>query len=229
MNRSEINTILNNAEEFIKERCFLLPPFAYWKPQDWAGKAGQVQEIVERRLGWDITDFGQGDFDNCGLFLFTLRNGDLSAMQRGWGKLYAEKILVVGVNQITPLHLHRVKTEDIINRGGGNLAVQLYNSTEKGGIADTKVTVSTDGSIRTVHAGDTIGLSPGESICLQPGLYHKFWGEGSRVLVGEVSTVNNDETDNYFYESVGRFPLITEDELPRYLLVNDYGRYYQPK
>ncbi len=206
-----------------------MPPFAHWSPQDWASKANEVREIVEHRLGWDITDFGQGDFDNCGLFLFTLRNGDPSDMQRGWGKLYAEKILIVGVNQITPLHLHRVKTEDIINRGGGNLALQLYNSIEDGGISDTEVTVSTDGCIRTVNAGDTVVLTPGESICLQPGLYHKFWGEGGRVLVGEVSTVNDDETDNYFYKSVGRFPLINEDELPRYLLVNDYAKYYQPK
>jgi len=227
MNRSEINTILRDADAFINERGFLLPPFAYWSPEEWAEKTGEVQEIVERRLGWDITDFGQGDFDRCGLFLFTLRNGDRSALQTGKGKLYAEKILVVGVNQVTPLHLHRVKTEDIINRGGGNLVIQLYNSTNAGELADTDVVVSIDGMSRTVHAGETVILTPGESICLVPGLYHAFWGEESRVLVGEVSTVNDDETDNYFYKPVGRFPSIHEDEPPLYLLVNDYDRYYQ--
>jgi len=48
------------------------------------------------------------------------------------------------------------------------------------------------------------------------------------VLVGEVSKVNDDNTDNRFYESVGRFSAIEEDEAPLYLLVNDYERYYNP-
>lgn len=86
------------------------------------------------------------------------------------------------------------------------------------------VVVSVDGMTRTIHAGDTIVLTPGESICLVLGLYHKFWGEQGRVLVGEVSTVNDDEADNYFYKPRGRFPSIDEDEPPLYLWVNDYNR-----
>ncbi len=68
-------------------------------------------------------------------------------------------------------------------------------------------------------------LSPGESITLPSRLYHEFWGAGSRVLVGEVSLVNDDRTDNRFYEPVGRFPEIEEDESPLHLLVGDYPRY----
>ncbi|HEX5691680.1 MAG TPA: D-lyxose/D-mannose family sugar isomerase, partial [Roseiflexaceae bacterium] len=64
-------------------------------------------------------------------------------------------------------------------------------------------------------------------ITLQPYCYHEFWGADSRVLVGEVSTVNDDSADNRFYAPVGRFPAIEEDEPPYYLLVNDYARYYQ--
>jgi len=41
-------------------------------------------------------------------------------------------------------------------------------------------------------------------------------------LVGEVSECNDDYTDNRFYEEVGRFPAIEEDEPPLYYLVNDY-------
>ena len=228
MKRSEVNTIMRDADAFLKEHKFWLPPFAYWTPRDWAAKGGEVREIVDRQLGWDITDFGSGDFERVGLFLFTLRNGTPENLRTGRGKLYAEKIMVVGVGQVTPLHFHWDKTEDIINRGGGKLAMQLYNATEDEGLADTDVVVSMDGVLRTVEAGGTAVLNPGESITLPPCGYHKFWGVESRVLVGEVSVVNNDNTDNRFYELNGRFPQIEEDEVPLHLLVNDYARYYRP-
>ena len=47
------------------------------------------------------------------------------------------------------------------------------------------------------------------------------------MLVGEVSLVNDDDTDNRFLEPVGRFPAIEEDEPPLYLLTQDYARYYR--
>jgi len=227
MKRSEINHILREADAFLREQHHYLPPFAYWTPAQWQAKGPEVSEIVQKRLGWDITDFGSGQFDRIGLFLFTLRNGDLASLQAGRGKLYAEKLLIARVDQVTPLHFHWLKTEDIINRGGGRLIVQLYNSTEDEGLADTPVTVKTDGVERTVPAGGTVELSPGESITLEPYCYHAFWATGSTVLVGEVSTVNDDSTDNRFFEPVGRFPTIEEDEAPLYLLVGDYDRYYR--
>ncbi len=227
MNRSEINGIMRGAEAFIREHRFYLPPFAYWTPETWAAKGPEVREIVDRGLGWDITDFGQGDYRACGLFLFTLRNGAPQNLKRGKGKVYAEKILIVDVDQVTPLHFHWIKTEDIINRGGGMLVVQLFNATESETLADTDVIVSVDGRERRVAAGETITLSPGESVTLPPFCYHKFWGAESRVLVGEVSTVNDDHTDNRFYEPMGRFPVVEEDEPPDHLLVGDYPKYYR--
>ncbi|NOZ50022.1 MAG: D-lyxose/D-mannose family sugar isomerase [Chloroflexi bacterium] len=226
MKRSEINTIMHDANAFIRKQGFYLPPFAYWTPEDWKTKGREVYEIVGNQLGWDITDFGQDDYWNFGLFLFTIRNGTPENLRTGIGKLYAEKIMIVGVDQFVPMHFHWNKVEDIINRGGGKLVIQLYNSTEDEGLADTDVTVSMDGVKRMVKAGDTVVLSPGESITLPSGLYHKFWGAESRVLVGEVSTVNDDNTDNCFYKPIGRFPEIQEDEPPLHLLVNDYPRYY---
>ncbi len=228
MKRSEINAIMRDADAFIRRQGFHLPPFAYWTPKEWATKGEQVFEIVDRQLGWDITDFGSGDYAHTGLFIFTLRNGDPENLKKGSGKLYAEKILVSDVNQVTPMHFHWRKVEDIINRGGGKLAIQLYNSTEDDGLADSDVTVSLDGVRHVVKAGDTIVLSPGESITLPARLYHKFWGTEGRVLIGEVSLVNDDNTDNRFYEPLGRFPEIEEDELPLYLLCTDYPRYYRP-
>ncbi|MFL7794231.1 MAG: D-lyxose/D-mannose family sugar isomerase, partial [Anaerolineae bacterium] len=138
-----------------------------------------------------------------------------------------EKIMIVGVDQMTPMHFHWSKAEDIINRGGGKLAIQLYTATSDEDLAGTDVTVSMDGVEHVVKAGDTVVLSPGESITLPTRLYHKFWGVESRVLVGEVSMVNDDRADNRFHEPVGRFPEIEEDEPPLYLLCNDYGRYYR--
>ena len=228
MRRSEINTIMREADAFIKKHGFHLPPFAYWTPEEWQTKGDQVSEIVERRLGWDITDFGRGNYKKYGLFLFTIRNGALENLQRGQGKAYAEKIMIVGVDQGTPMHFHWSKTEDIINRGGGKLIIQLYNAAKDKSLADSDITVSVDGVRRTVKAGETVSLSPGESITLMPYCYHKFWAEESRVLMGDVSTVNDDYIDNYFCEPVGRFPDVEQDEPPLYLLVNDYDVYYQP-
>ncbi len=228
MKRSEINAIIRDADAFLKANSFHLPPFAYWSPDEWTAKGEEVREIVEHGLGWDITDFGLGKYETCGLFLFTIRNGDLENLKAGKGKVYAEKVLIVGVDQVTPMHFHWTKTEDIINRGGGRLVVKLYNATQDEDLADTDVTVSVDGVTRTVPAGGMVVLDPGESITLMPYVYHEFWGAEARVLVGEVSTVNDDNIDNRFHQPVGRFPDIEEDEPPRYLLVNDYQTYYRP-
>jgi D-lyxose ketol-isomerase len=227
MKRSEINSIIRESDAFLKRYQFLLPPFAYWTPDEWAGKGEEARQIVERRLGWDMTDFGQEDFGRVGLSNFTLRNGSLADLKRGKGQLYCEKILIVGVDQVTPLHFHWTKTEDIINRGGGRLVIQLYNATEEEELADSDVIVFTDGIQRRVKAGDTVILDPGESITLVPYCYHAFWAVDSPVLAGEVSLVNDDNSDNRFYEPIGRFPRIVEDEPPLYLMVNDYEKYYQ--
>lgn len=228
MKRSEINRILLASSEFIHSRGFYLPPFAAWSPQDWQNKGPEVSEIVENHLGWDITDFGSGDFEKTGLFLFTLRNGNPENWNTLRGKLYAEKILIVREGQVTPMHFHWKKSEDIINRGGGDLLIQIYNATDEEGLADDPISVSIDAIRYNLPAGDVVCLKPGESITLPPRLYHKFWGENGWVLVGEVSMVNDDEQDNRFLDALGRFPQIEEDEAPIHLLCTDYGRYYHP-
>ena len=225
MKRSEINAIMRDASDFIRDSGYFLPPFAYWTPAEWASRGDSAQEIIESQMGWDITDFGRGDYAKDGLCLFTVRNGSPGNFKTMGGKLYCEKIMIVDVNQRTPMHFHWAKTEDIINRGGGELVIKLFNSTPDECLADSDVTVSTDGVKRTLKAGDEVVLGPGESITLHTRLYHEFWGAGSRVLVGEVSLVNDDRTDNRFFKPVGRFPEIEEDEPPLHLLVGDYTKY----
>ncbi len=226
MKRSEINALMRDAVGFMAGKSFLLPPFAYWRAADWQARDASYRELYDNQLGWDITDFGSGDFQKTGLLLFTLRNGSLSSPY--YTKTYAEKIMIVEENQVTPLHFHSQKMEDIINRGGGNLLIRLYNSTPDGGLAATPVTAQVDGHWYAVPAGAEIKVTPGESITLVSGVYHTFRGETGKgkVLVGEVSKVNDDRTDNRFYEPVGRFPAIEEDEEPLYLLSMDYPRYW---
>jgi D-lyxose ketol-isomerase len=227
MKRSEINTLINDALSFLRKMNFMLPPFATWTPAEWRAKGQEVSEIVTAQLGWDITDFGSGDFNKVGLVVFTIRNGTLADVRKRQGKSYAEKILVVQENQVIPTHYHYQKMEDIINRGGGDLIVQLWNSTSDKGLADTTVSVSIDGVRITVPAGGTVRLQPGESISLPQHLFHKFWGAAGKgpVLVGEVSRVNDDHIDNYFHEGLGRFPTVVEDVPPLHLLVIDYVKY----
>ncbi|BDQ33945.1 D-lyxose/D-mannose family sugar isomerase [Pseudodesulfovibrio portus] len=222
MKRSEINALISDAKAFFESFQFRLPPWAFWGPDDWKGKGNS--EVVANQLGWDLTDYGAGDFEKRGLILFTIRNGNLAA---GHPKTYAEKIMIVRENQICPMHFHWAKTEDIINRGGGNLVVELYGSTPGEELGTDPLTVSVDGFERTVAPGGTVVLTPGESIFLEQGMYHRFYGEPGKgkVLVGEVSSVNDDNTDNRFHEPQARFPKIEEDEPPLHLLCTDYPNY----
>ena len=112
--------------------------------------------------------------------------------------------------------------EDIINRGGGVLCIQVWKSDENDQLSEKNFAVQTGGVTRKVSAGEAIRLLAGESITLKPRVYHQFWAEKGTVVVGEVSQVNDDNPDNRFYEQVGRFPAIEEDEAPLYLLCNEY-------
>jgi D-lyxose ketol-isomerase len=228
MKRSRVNEIIRAGDEFIQSFGFRLPPFAYWSPEEMMGRRPEIGGIVGARLGWDITDYGQGKFDELGLFLFTVRNGSEEDLRRGSGMCYAEKIMISRQDQISPMHRHIVKAEDIINRGGATLALKLYNSDTQGHVDyRSDVEVPTDGVLRRQEAGAVLRLSPGESVTLMPGVWHAFWGDGGDVLVGEVSTVNNDLTDNIFADPIGRFAEIEEDEPPLHLLVSDYARWFE--
>ena len=224
MKRSEINSVILNAKAFLQQRGVELPPFVHWTPEDWKSKGEECAEIRNNMLGWDITDFGQGNFSSIGLLLITVRNGNQKQKER-YPKPYAEKIMVVQENQVTPMHYHWSKMEDIINRGGGNLIIKLYNSKNENELdTESDIHVVMDGVQHTLPAGSEVTLHPGESSTLTPGLYHRFWGESGRgpVLVVEVSMCNDDNTDNNFYDQVGRFPIIDEDEEPLHLLCNEY-------
>lgn len=221
MKRSEINASIKKMEELICKNGFRLPPFCSWTPQEWQNKGHEYDEIRDTMLGWDITDYGLGDFDRVGFALITLRNGSQNDVR--YKKTYAEKLLMLKEGQHSPMHFHWKKSEDIINRGGGTLVIHVYHD-EDGELGKSDVVVNSDGRSYSVPAGTGIELKPGESITLWPHQYHDFDvvpGTGD-VLIGEVSMCNDDNVDNRFYEKVGRFPEIEEDEEPYRLLCNEY-------
>lgn len=226
MKRSEVNAIMRQADAFIRSFGFLLPPFAYWSVEEFQRRRKEAGAIIDAQLGWDITDYGKGEFPRTGVFLFTVRNGNIGDLATGRGMLYAEKIMISRRDQICPMHRHNLKAEDIINRGGGTLTLELYMSDAEGNIDATReVEVPSDGLAKRMPPGGRLELKPGESVTLLPGVWHEFWGTGEDVLVGEVSTVNDDLTDNVFRDRIGRFPTIEEDEPPLHLLVSDYATF----
>jgi len=220
MKRSEINRQIEFSIGFFKHHSFKLPAWAYLSPTEWKTKGAEYDEIRFAGLGWDITDFGKGDFKKEGLTLFTVRNGYPGRVPY---KTYCEKIMIAGEHQITPTHFHWKKMEDIINRGGGDLCLQLWKADEvTEEMTEASFEMKIDGVVRKFEAGDILCLKPGESVCFEPYIYHCFWAEGAPSLIGEVSTVNDDANDNRFYESLGRYPEIVEDEPVRYCLCNEY-------
>ncbi|HCI06078.1 MAG TPA: D-lyxose/D-mannose family sugar isomerase, partial [Sulfitobacter sp.] len=138
MKRSRINDIITESDEMMRSFGFVMPPFAYWSPEEFKARKNIAKNVIDARCGWDITDYGAGKYDEMGLFLFTLRNGRLADLQRGGGMCYAEKLLISKQDQLSPMHTHVLKAEDIINRGGATLVVELFGSDDAGNFADDK-------------------------------------------------------------------------------------------
>lgn len=230
LRRSVINTSIRRAKQVLDRLHIVLPAFADWTPEDWYAAGVETQEIRDCMLGWDVTDFGSGRFHELGRTLFTLRNG--RSNDRRYPKSYAEKLLIEPENQRSPIHYHRSKREDIINRGGGNVLVALYLIDSDGMPATEPLQVQVDGICRRVDAGDPVRLHPGESLTIPPGTFHQFWAEtgtgieldGVRYTVSsEVSSVCDDWNDNVFLEEWGmRFPRIEEDEERICFLCHEY-------
>ncbi|MBS1092685.1 D-lyxose/D-mannose family sugar isomerase [Gluconobacter sp. Dm-74] len=222
LRRSQINSSIDLAIDTFRKHSISLPDFAYWSAKDWATKGHEANEIRDCMLGWDVTDFGQGDFTRIGRTLFTLRNGSLR--RPGYTKSYAEKLILDPEGQRSPAHFHRTKMEDIINRAGGVILVQLTKAGADNKPAQESFPIHVDGIVRQLNPGDLVRLEPGQSVCIPPRTIHQFWGEdGSGLTVsGEVSSLCDDHEDNFFLEPSARFPEIDEDEERRYFLCNEY-------
>lgn len=225
MKRSEINAAIGWAKDFLARNNIRLPALAYWSPDELRARAAELGTVRRLELGWDITDFGSGDFGRVGAVLYTVRNG--LADDPSVGVPYCEKYILMKDGQHLPNHYHVFKSEDIINRAGGEISVRLWNADRASGrMLESDVRVMMDGIARTFRPGEEIVVRKGESITLAPYIAHVFGprpGSGD-VVVGEVSKVNDDHADNYFLDPIARFADIDEDEAPVHLLCNEYDR-----
>lgn len=217
MKRSEINRALAQAKDLLALHRWHLPDWAYWATADYESEPRLAVFLRRHQMGWDVTDFGSQDFSTRGLTLFCLRNG---VQADSTSRPYAEKLLIIGEGQETPFHCHRVKLEDIINRGGGTLIMEFCRDVDA---IDQRIRVEVDGRSIVLEPREPLALAPGQSVTVPRFTYHRFYGQTGTgvVLAGEVSQVNDDRTDNYFLEPLGRFSTIEEDESPLHPLWNE--------
>ncbi len=159
---------------------------------------------------WDITDYGLDDFDKAGLILINLADEPE----------YCEKLMYAHQGQETPAHAHKQKKEDIICRTGV-LCIQVWKGhPEKSPDPDFELQVN--GERQPMRSGQILRLQAGERATFPPGIYHFFWPESDECIIGEVSTANDDENDNFFVNpDIGRFPTIDEDEAPEVRLLSE--------
>ena len=230
--RSLVNHTVEVSRAVLKELNVPMPPFADWTISQWEKAGEETREIRDCMLGWDVTDFGSGRFSEIGRCLFTLRNGKSNDSR--YPKTYAEKLLIEPEGQKSPMHYHRSKREDIINRGGGDVIVVLRPVGPDDRPGDGNLIVQVDGISHTRKAGEENRLKPGESLSIPPGTFHQFWaaeGSGTRIQGGryavssEVSSVCDDWNDNVFIDEWAcRFPTITEDVARTVYLCSEYPK-----
>ena len=169
MKRSEINHFLDEGITFLKSRRYSLPPQAFWTLSEWNKNRDKATELAKRRIGWDLTDFGSGNYKRIGLLLYTLSNGIVGQNSEPVDQPFSNKLLIVGENQVTPLHHHRMKMEDIINLGGGNLLLKVFNVGESESIDKASPVKIFQNEIWEEHgAGRVMTLEPGERVKARP-------------------------------------------------------------
>ena len=220
MKRSEINKAIQSAKKMMEKYCWTLPSWAYWSKSEYENKSELREYLNKHQMGWDVTDFGKGVFNEQGITLFCIRNGIQGNVN---DKPYAEKLLFMQEGQEIPFHSHKIKLEDIINRGGGDLAIEFLEVDEKDQELSNKINVLVDGEKISLDPHEPLILKRGQSVTVDRNIFHRFYavrGSGM-VMAGEVSQVNDDNNDNYFLEPIGRFSEIQEDEPTLHPLWNE--------
>ena len=210
MKRSEINLAIDNAKKMMSEYKWTLPKWAYWNKDDFNKNPDLKAYLKAHQMGWDVTDFGKNEFKEQGITLFCIRNG---IQGNDNDKPYAEKLLFMEEGQIIPFHSHKIKLEDIINRGGGKLVIEFVEIDNDQNEKTDPINILVDGVLNKINPYEQLILERGQSVTIERNIFHRFYalkGTGM-VMAGEVSQVNDDNNDNYFLEPIGRFSKIHED------------------
>jgi len=159
---------------------------------------------------WDVTDFGLGDWRRHGLVLVNLATEPE----------YCEKLMYAKAGMVTPCHCHHRKKEDIICRWG-ELSVRAWPD-RPANCEGSRFDLLVNGERRALMAGESVPLGAGERITLPPRVFHEFVPASAECILGEVSTANDDQHDNFFVDpDVGRFAHVVEDEPRTSRLVSD--------
>ena len=109
MKRSEINSYVRWAEKFIAENNIRLPELAYWTPDELSSRKDKLSVVRRLELGWDIPDFGSGDFARTGAVLYTVRNGLVDEPEVGVP--YCEKYILMREGQLLPKHYLQIRPQ----------------------------------------------------------------------------------------------------------------------
>jgi hypothetical protein len=167
--------------------------------------------VLPPNPAWDVTDFGLGSFSEFGLVLVNLAEE----------KEYCEKLMYAVANQVTPIHAHKKKKEDIICRTG-TLIIQLWLQDPKVDPTEAAFQIKVSGKMQSIKSGQVISVNAGERVTIEPGIWHCFYPGSAECIIGEVSTANDDLNDNFFSDkSIGRFSDIEEDEPAILKLLSD--------
>ena len=212
MKRSEINQIIKKSKSYFNKNNFYLPPWSSWTLKEWKRNINFAKIAYESQIGWDITDFGKNNFQKEGSVLFCIRNGNKKSKK---SISYSEKLMLLMPNQKIPFHFHKNKTEDIINKCNGVLELGLYASDDQFNKKKESFILNIDSKPIKIKPNTKIFLQPGQSITIQPYLCHYFKSSNKNkktLIVGEVSSSNDDNSDNYFPDKNLRFSKIEEDE-----------------
>ncbi|MDE2016931.1 MAG: D-lyxose/D-mannose family sugar isomerase [Hyphomicrobiales bacterium] len=224
MLRSHVDRHIEAMRAACARHGVALPGFADWTPAQFAAAGPGATRIRDGGLGWNVAEFAPGEFERAGLVIFTTRMGDHAKLSSGRGRLYGEKALFARDRQTTPHHYHRVKTEDVINRGGGRFVVEIVGVDRAGEPTGEPVRLFKDEREIEVAPRGRVVLDPGESLVLEPYVAHGFRAEGGDALAVEISLANDDANDNYFLPPLGPQAGIVEDAPARFVTVADYFR-----
>ncbi|WP_123791918.1 D-lyxose/D-mannose family sugar isomerase [Pacificibacter maritimus] len=71
-----------------------------------------------------------------GVQLTCLRQSSAANVAQGMSRVYAEKLLILNENQVSPMHRHDKKTKDFITCGGGAFMIEVSSASAEGGLDD---------------------------------------------------------------------------------------------